>query len=105
MGPIINENYAATEGIGDTACTSAEWLARKGTVGQVKLGELHILDDDFVECPTGVPGTIYFRPPAPLDYRRDPEKVKASSTPDGAMVTGGDVGYVDDDRRGGAQER
>ncbi|MEO5900405.1 MAG: AMP-binding protein, partial [Ilumatobacteraceae bacterium] len=96
-GPIINEYYAATEGIGYTACTSAEWLAHKGTVGQVKLGELHILDDDFVECPTGAPGTIFFRPPAPLDYWRDPEKVKSSSTPDGAMATVGDVGYVDDD--------
>ena len=96
-GPIINEYYAATEGIGYTACNSEEWLAHKGTVGQVKLGEMHILDDDFVECATGVPGTIFFKPPAPLQYWHDPEKVKSSSTPDGSMATVGDVGYVDAD--------
>ena len=96
-GPIINEYYAATEGIGYTACNSQEWLAHKGTVGQVKLGELHILDDDFAECPNGTPGTIFFKPPGQLRYWHDDQKVKDNSTPDGAMVTVGDVGYVDDD--------
>ena len=96
-GPIINEYYAATEGIGYTACNSTEWLAHKGTVGQVKLGELHILDEDFNECPPGVPGTIFFKPPGPLRYWRDEQKVRDNSTPDGSMVTVGDVGYVDED--------
>ncbi len=95
-GPIINEYYAATEGIGYTACNSAEWLAHKGTVGTVKLGELHILDDEFHECPTGVPGTIFFKPPGKLQYWKDPDKVRDASTPDGTMATVGDVGYVDE---------
>ncbi|MCU1504807.1 MAG: acyl-CoA synthetase [Ilumatobacteraceae bacterium] len=96
-GPIINEYYAATEGIGYTACDSVEWLAHKGTVGRVRLGELHILDDDFRECPRGRPGTIYFKPPAPLQYWKDPQKSKDASTPDGVMSTVGDMGYVDED--------
>jgi long-chain acyl-CoA synthetase len=96
-GPIIHEYYAATEGIGYTACDSTEWLAHRGTVGRAQLGELHILDDDFRDCPPRVPGTIYFRPPAPLSYWKDPEKAKEASTPDGTMSTVGDMGYVDED--------
>jgi long-chain acyl-CoA synthetase len=96
-GPIIDEYYAATEAIGYTSCTSEEWLAHKGTVGRVKFGELHILDESFQECAPGVPGTIYFKPPAPLRYWNDPDKAKEASTPDGAMSTVGDVGYVDED--------
>ena len=46
-GPIIHEYYGATEGIGFTACDSAEWLAHRGTVGKVMFGELHVLDDEM----------------------------------------------------------
>ena len=41
-GPIIHEYYGATEGLGFTACNSEEWLAHKGTVGKVILGDPHI---------------------------------------------------------------
>src|SRR5580704_13914438 len=44
-GPIIHEYYGATEGLGFTACDSAEWLAHRGSVGKVLLGDLHILDE------------------------------------------------------------
>ena len=44
VGPIIDEYYGATEGLGFAACNSAEWLAHKGTVGRVLLGKLHVLD-------------------------------------------------------------
>ena len=44
-GPIIHEYYGATEGLGFTACNTAEWLAHRGTVGKVLLGELHVLDE------------------------------------------------------------
>ena len=96
-GPIINEYYAATEAIGYTQCNSEEWLAHKGTVGRVKLGEMHILDESYDECPPGVPGTIYFKPPLPLNYWRDADKAKENSTPDGVLSTVGDVGFVDED--------
>ena len=71
-GPVIIEYYAATEGIGYTTCDSEEWLAHKGTVGQCKLGVLHILDDEFNEVPTGTPGTIWFESPAGLDVLARP---------------------------------
>ena len=96
-GPIIHEYYGATEAIGFTACDSAEWLAHPGTVGRVLMGELHVLDDDLNECPTGTPGTIWFRTAAPLTYFHDDAKSREASTPDGSMSTVGDVGYLDDD--------
>ena len=96
-GPIIIEYYGATEAIGFTACDSAEWLAHRGTVGRVLMGELHILDDDLNECPVGTAGTIYFATGAPITYFNDEAKGRENATPDGAMSTVGDVGYVDDD--------
>jgi long-chain acyl-CoA synthetase len=96
-GPIIIEYYGATEAIGFTACDSNEWLAHRGTVGRVLMGELHILDDELNECPVGTPGTIYFVTGAPISYFNDEAKGRENATPDGQMSTVGDVGYVDED--------
>jgi long-chain acyl-CoA synthetase len=97
LGPIIHEYYGSTEGIGYSSVDSDEWLTHKGTVGRVKIGELHVLDDEFNHVPPGEPGTIYFRPPTPMEYYKDPSKTADSSSPDGELVTVGDVGYVDKD--------
>jgi long-chain acyl-CoA synthetase len=97
-GPIIHEYYGATEGLGFTACDSAEWLAHRGTVGRVLLGDLHILDADMKPCPVGTPGTIWFKTATPFEYFNDPEKTRSARSPDGSMSTVGDVGYVDADR-------
>ena len=96
-GPIIHEYYGATEGLGFTACNSEEWLAHPGTVGKVILGELHILDDDMNELPPGEPGTIWFETATEFSYHNDPEKTQEATSPDGAMTTVNDIGYVDDD--------
>jgi long-chain acyl-CoA synthetase len=96
-GPIIQEYYGATEGLGFTACDSAEWLAHRGTVGRVLLGELHILDDDMKELPTGTPGTLWFKTATPFEYFNDPAKTAEARSIDGTMSTVGDVGYVDGD--------
>ena len=96
-GPIIHEYYGATEGLGFTACDSAEWLAHRGTVGRVLLGDLHILDDDMQPSPAGTPGTIWFKTASPFEYFNDPTRTAEARSPDGTMSTVGDVGYVDDD--------
>lgn len=96
-GPKIVEYYGATEAIGFTACDSVEWMAHKGTVGKVLMGELHVLDDDMQACPIGVPGTLWFKTASPLTYFNDEAKSREVSTPDRAMSTVGDVGYVDDE--------
>ena len=97
-GPIIHEYYGATEGLGFTACDSAEWLAHRGSVGKVLLGDLHILDENMQPCAKGVPGTIWFKTATPFEYFNDSEKTAAARSADGSMSTVGDVGYLDEDR-------
>ncbi|MEM6498920.1 MAG: AMP-binding protein, partial [Pseudomonadota bacterium] len=96
-GPVVYEYYGATEGLGFADCTTEEWLTHKGTVGRVRFGELTILDDDFQPCSTGTPGKLWFKTAEPFEYFNDPEKTAESRTPDGAMTTVGDIGYLDDD--------
>jgi long-chain acyl-CoA synthetase len=98
LGPIVLEYYGATEANGYTHCTSEEWLAHPGTVGKCVYGELLILDDDGNPCPTGTPGTVWFRGATNFEYYQAPEKTQ-SSWLDGDQTTStvGDVGYVDND--------
>src|SRR3982075_524904 len=96
-GPIIQEYYGATEGLGFTACNSAEWLAHRGTVGKVLLGDLHILDENMQAVAVGTPRTVWFKTASPFEYFNDPNKTKEARSPDGSMSTVGDVGYVDGD--------
>ena len=96
-GPIIHEYYGATEGLGFTACDSVEWLAHKGSVGKVMIGDLHILDENMQPSPKGTPGEIWFKTATPFVYFNDPERTAQTRSDDGRMSTVGDVGYVDDD--------
>jgi long-chain acyl-CoA synthetase len=97
-GPVVHEYYAGSEGNGFVYCDSEAWLAHKGTVGSALMGEIHILDDDGEELPTGQPGTVYFADGAEFSYHNDPEKTAESRDPRGrGWTTLGDVGYLDDD--------
>ena len=96
-GPIIHEYYGATEGLGFAACDSEQWLAHRGTVGKVLLGELHVLAENMQPCPKETPGTLWFKTATPFEYFNDPAKTKEARSQDGSMSTVGDVGYVDDD--------
>jgi long-chain acyl-CoA synthetase len=96
-GPIIHEYYGATEGLGFTACNSAEWLAHRGTVGRVLLGDLHVLDEHRQPLPQGQPGELWFKTATPFVYFNDPERTQATRSADGTMSTVGDVGYLDED--------
>jgi long-chain acyl-CoA synthetase len=96
-GPIIHEYYGATEGLGFTACDTAEWLAHRGTVGRVLLGDLHVLGADMQPVPQGQPGELWFKTASPFVYFNDPERTQASRSADGTMTTVGDIGYVDSD--------
>ncbi len=96
-GPIILEYYGATEGLGVTQCDSAEWLAHKGTVGRCVAGELHILDPNMREVPTGVTGQLWFKTASPFEYFNDPVRTAQANSPDRTMTTVGDIGHVDTD--------
>lgn len=96
-GPIIHEYYGATEGLGFSTCDSKEWLAHRGTVGKIILGDLHVLDEEMNPVPKGTPGTLWFKTATPFEYFSDPGKTQEARSADGSMSTVGDVGYVDDD--------
>jgi long-chain acyl-CoA synthetase len=96
-GPIIHEYYGATESFGLAACNSAEWLAHKGTVGRMVYGCVQIIDEEMNSCPTGTPGTLWFRSATPFEYFNDPEKTDKAHSSDRSLCTVGDVGYLDQD--------
>jgi long-chain acyl-CoA synthetase len=98
-GPIIDEYYAATEGMGATFITSADWLAHPGSVGTSMLAGIRILDDDNNELPPGEVGTVWFEPPPNrpgFEYHKDEAKTRDSFNANG-WSTVGDMGYLDPD--------
>ena len=95
-GPIVHEYYAGTEGNGLTYCNSEQWLAHKGTVGSAVLGELHILDEDGNELPTGEVGGVYFSGGGQFEYHDDADKT-AGAHSSGGRSTLGDIGRIDED--------
>ncbi len=96
-GPIIDEYYGATEGLGFAVCDSTEWLAHRGTVSRVLLGELHVLDEEMRPVPVGTSGTLWFKTATPFEYFKDAAKTQEVRSADGTMSTVGDVGYLDED--------
>jgi acyl-CoA synthetase (AMP-forming)/AMP-acid ligase II len=81
------EFYGATESQ-FTACSSAEWEARPGTVGRARAGRTLRTDAD---------GVVWCTPPAyaRFVYWNDPDKTAAAW--DGDAFTVGDLGRLDDD--------
>jgi fatty-acyl-CoA synthase len=82
-----------------TFISSAEWLAKPGSVGRSMLGTIHICDDEGVELPAGEVGTVYFeRESVPFEYHKDPEKTASAQHPAHPSWTAvGDLGFVDED--------
>jgi acyl-CoA synthetase (AMP-forming)/AMP-acid ligase II len=98
-GPIVDEYYSATEGMGATYINSADWLAHPGSVGRTMLGPIHILGEDGGECPPGEVGTVWFEPVAGrtgFAYHKDDAKTRDSFN-DSGWATVGDMGYLDAD--------
>ncbi len=95
-GPIVDEYYASSEAIGSTLISAEEWLAHPGSVGKPMLCEIHILDEDGNELPTGQAGEIYFAGGYDFEYLNDAAKTAASRDKHG-WATVGDIGYLDDD--------
>jgi long-chain acyl-CoA synthetase len=98
LGPVIDEYYASTEGVGGTIIFSDEWLRKPGSVGKARGGNtIVIMDDDGNLLPPGQIGTIYSVSAnrIPFEYFKDPEKTEKSKR--GEYRTVGDVGYLDAD--------
>jgi len=98
-GPIIDEYYSATEGIGATYISAADWLEHPGSVGRTLLAPIHILDDEGIDLPPGEIGTVWFEAPPGrpgFSYHKDDDKTR-EATDERGWSTVGDVGYLDAD--------
>ena len=95
-GPIINEYYAGSEGIGMTLIKAEDWLEHPGSVGRAIHGRLHVCGPDGEELPAGQDGLLYFENDQIPTYHNDPEKTAEAMHPKGWMTLG-DIGHVDAD--------
>lgn len=95
-GPIINEYYAGSEGIGMTLIKAEDWLQHPGSVGKAIHGKLHVCGPDGEELPAGQDGLLFFENDQIPSYHNDPAKTAEAMHPEGWMTLG-DIGHVDED--------
>ena len=95
-GPIINEYYAGSEGIGMTLIKAEDWLDHPGSVGKAIYGTIHVCDADGNELPAGQDGLLFFENDTIPTYHNDPDKTADAMHPEGWMTLG-DIGHVDED--------
>ena len=94
-GPVIWETYGGMEGAA-TIAKPHRWLEKPGTVGRAIRGmQLHILDDDGNELPSGEVGHIYLDNGIGFSYHDDPDQTKSAFK--GKRFSLSDMGYHDDD--------
>lgn len=97
LGPdVIMELYAGTEAQAVTVITGREWLEHRGSVGQVRTGEMKAVGEDGQDLPPGEIGEIYMRRPegSPPSYKYIGATAK---TLPGGWESLGDIGYFDED--------
>jgi long-chain acyl-CoA synthetase len=95
-GPVVNEYYAATEGLG-TWVDARTWLQKPGTVGKpVPEDQVVVADEDANPLPTGEVGLVWFKASeVPFEYFKDRSKTESSYRD--RHFTLGDMGYLDRD--------
>jgi long-chain acyl-CoA synthetase len=95
-GPVLLEYYGATEAGAATLITSAQWLARPGSVGRAVLpNEILVVDDEGRPVPPGTTGRVFVqrRNGRSFEYHNAPEKTRAAHL--GDAFTFGEVGHLD----------
>ena len=96
LGPVVNEYYAATEGLG-TWVDARTWLQKPGTVGKpVPEDQVVVADEEANPLPPGEIGLVWFKASeVPFEYYKDHAKTQSSYRE--RHFTLGDMGYIDDD--------
>ena len=95
-GPVVDEYYSSSEGLGITFIGAEDRLKRPGSVGKPMMSALHILDEDGNELPPGQAGEIYFEGGFDFEYLDDPDKTAKSRDKHGRKTVG-DIGYLDEE--------
>ncbi|MGE0850185.1 MAG: acyl-CoA synthetase [Hyphomicrobiaceae bacterium] len=97
-GPVIHEFYGSTESSAVTLATSADALAKPGTVGRAVEGaELRILDEAGRVLPAGEVGEIFTRFAELPDFTYHNKPAERAKVDRDGFMTSGDVGYLDED--------
>ena len=91
----IFELYAGTEAQIATVITGPEWMAHRGSVGQVIPGTVSITDEDGNEVPVGEMGEVWMRNPRETPTYR--YLGATARTRDGGWESLGDMGRLDKD--------
>ena len=94
-GPVVNEYYAATEGLG-TWVDARTWLRKPGTVGKPVDDQVVVGDEAGNRMPPGEVGLVWLKASeVPFEYFKDPAKTESSYRD--SHFTLGDMGYIDDE--------
>jgi bile acid-coenzyme A ligase len=97
IGPeAIMELYAGTEAQSATIITGTEWLAHRGSVGQVRAGEMATFNEAGERLPVGEIGEIYMRRPEGMPESYKYRGANARTLP-GGWESLGDIGSFDED--------
>ena len=98
FGPVITEAYGSSEAGYTTFITAGEWLAKPGSAGRA-LGsaQLSIVGDEGQALAPGEIGLIYVRQPAMPDFTYIGREEDRRGISQGALVTLGDMGFIDED--------
>jgi len=98
-GPIVEEYYSATEGMGATYINSEQYVSHPGSVGKTMLAPIHVVDEEGNDLPPGEIGTVYFEPAAnrpTFEYHKDEAKTRETFDAHG-WASVGDMGYLDEE--------
>ena len=97
LGPeVIMELYAGTEAQAVTTISGTEWLAHRGSVGQVRSGEMRAVDEAGATLPPGEVGEIYMRRAEDTPPTYQYLGATARTLP-GGWESLGDIGWFDAD--------
>jgi long-chain acyl-CoA synthetase len=97
-GPVIYEQYAASE-LGSIALiTPQEAILKPGSAGKpVEGAQIRILDANDKEVPRGTVGTIYARQPLYPDFTYNNNDAARRAIERDGLISVGDMGYIDAD--------
>lgn len=98
LGPVIREYYAGTETGIVAWSTSAQWLARPGTVGRAAVGvDIRIIDSAGLELPAGIAGEVIARSASTTSFHYHGRDEAHGIQGWEGYASLGDVGYLDSD--------
>ncbi len=97
LGPdVVMERYGGAESQAIAEITGAEWLAHRGSVGRVIMGEMKVFDEAGQPALVGQTGEIYLRRPQGAAPTYSYVGAEARTLPDG-WESLGDMGWFDGD--------